>query len=152
MYWRSGEIWTLIKRFSTLSFLVQSTHHYATNLQFVVPTGLEPVTRWLWVSCSDQLSYRTRCQSCIPLNWLVTNLFYAIITDDLTANMWDPRFITFFVVISLANGSRTLVLVCMIPASFATSTGQYLSNPVTHPYLTIFCSSPPEVQELHLTE
>ena len=25
----------------------------------VVPTGLEPVTLWLWVRCSSQLSYGT---------------------------------------------------------------------------------------------
>ena len=25
----------------------------------VVPTGLEPVTLWLWVRCSNQLSYGT---------------------------------------------------------------------------------------------
>ena len=28
-------------------------------LVFVVPAGLEPATYWLWVSCSNQLSYRT---------------------------------------------------------------------------------------------
>ena len=30
-----------------------------SNLYRVVPLGLEPRTPWLWVRCSDQLSYRT---------------------------------------------------------------------------------------------
>ena len=29
----------------------------------VVPLGLEPRTPWLWVRCSNQLSYRTICQT-----------------------------------------------------------------------------------------